>query len=128
MSAEELDTDGLEYLRWSMFDSPDSEGSAYRFMEREPVYILDRMVKRYRFNLNIELAYTSKSVADKILLPKNSAHRIGRGIRLRCVGPKKRQKIIKALIEQGVNRIGVSKETVYFDTDDLKQYGFFLWN
>jgi hypothetical protein len=128
MSAEDLDTDGLEYLRWSMFDSPDSEGSAYRFMEREPVYILDRMVKRYRFNLNIELAYTSKRVADKMVLPKNSPHRIGRGVRLRCVGPKKRQKIIKALIEQGVNRIGVSKETVYFDTDDLKPYGFFLWN
>ena len=44
----ERDTEGLTHLRWSMFDSPDSEGSGYLFMEREPVYILDVVCKMYR--------------------------------------------------------------------------------
>lgn len=41
-----LDIEGLDYLQWSMFDSPDEIGSGYKFMERQPVYILDKIVKR----------------------------------------------------------------------------------
>ena len=42
---DDLDIEGLDYLQWSLFDSPDEKGSGYKFMEREPVYILDRIVK-----------------------------------------------------------------------------------
>ena len=30
---EDMDKEGLSVLKWSMFDSPDSEGSGYLFME-----------------------------------------------------------------------------------------------
>ena len=33
----------------------------------------------------------------------------------------------KALIEFGIERIAVDRETVYFDTDDLKDRAFYLW-
>lgn len=128
ISKEELDDiEGLAYLRWSMFDSPDKKGSGKMFMEREPVFALDRIVRRNRFILDIELGYTSKKVADDMYLATNDSHRVGRAIRIRCVGNKKRMLLVKGLIEEGITRIAVNRETVYFDTDDQKERGFILW-
>lgn len=124
---EEIDTEGLRVLRWSMFDSPDSPGSGYRFMEREPVVALDRAAHYYGYKPNVTLGYTSKAVADNMLLVSNNPHRVGKAIRIRCVGPKKRLKLIRSLMEQGVQRFAVDSETVYFDTEDLKPPSFYLW-
>lgn len=124
---EELDKEGLKVLRWSMFDSPDAEGSGYRFMEREPVIALDRAAHYYRYVPNIVLGYTSKNVADGMRLVSDNPHRVGKAVRIRCVGPKKRLLLIRSLIEQGVQRFAVDRETVYFDTEDLKPPSFYLW-
>jgi hypothetical protein len=124
---EELDREGLSILRWSMFDSPDSEGSGYKFMEREPVVALDRAARYYRFIPNIVLGYTSQTVANKMSLASNDSHRLGKAVRIRCVGPKKRIALIRSLMEQGVQRFAVSNDIVYFDTDDLKPPSFYLW-
>lgn len=124
---EELDTEGLRVLRWSMFDSPDAEGSGYRFMEREPVIALDRAAHYYRYVPNIVLGYTSKNVADGMRLVSDNPHRVGKAVRIRCVGPKKRLLLVRSLIEQGVQRFAVDRETVYFDTEDLKPPSFYLW-
>lgn len=124
---EELDTEGLRVLKWSMFDSPDAEGSGYRFMEREPVIALDRAAHYYRYVPNITLGYTSKPVADKLRLVSDNPHRVGKAVRIRCVGPKKRLLLVRSLMEQGVKRFAVSKDTVYFDTEDLKPPSFYLW-
>jgi hypothetical protein len=119
--------EGLTYLTWDMFDSPDLPNSGYKFMEREPVIILDNIVKKYRISLNIILGYTSKPYADKLKLIRANSHRVGKAIKIRCVGTKKRLTLVKGLIEQGVNRIGVGNEYVYFDTDDLKERAFYIW-
>jgi len=124
---EELDTEGLRVLRWSMFDSPDKEGSGYMFMEREPVVALDRAAHRYEYKPNVILGYTSKVVADKMGLVSTDSHRIGKAVRIRCVGPKKRLKLIRSLMEQGVQRFAIDRETVYFDTDELKAPSIYLW-
>ena len=124
---EELDRDGLKVLRWSMFDSSDVKGSGYRFMEREPVVALDRAASRYGFVPNIILGYTSKFVADRMFLTSNDSHRIGKAVRVRCVGHKKRIKLVRSLMEQGVQRFAVARDFVYFDTDDLKPSAFYLW-
>ena len=34
---------------------------------------------------------------------------------------------MRELVKEGVNRIGVSNEYVYFDTDDLKERAFYIW-
>ena len=54
---DDLDIEGLDYLQWSLFDSPDEKGSGYKFMERQPVYILDRIVKRTRRNFNFRRSW-----------------------------------------------------------------------
>ena len=125
---EELDREGLRVLRWSMFDSPDSEGSGYRFMEREPVIALDRAAHRYEFVPNVTLGYTSKLVADKLNLVSDNSHRIGKAIQIRCVGYKKRLKLVRSLMEQGVQRFAIGKEVVYFDTDEMKPPAIYLWS
>ena len=128
MTKEELQNcEGLTYLTWDMFDSPDSKGSGFRFMEREPVLILDAIVRKTQAVMNVELGYVSKVLADKMGLVSTDSHRVGKAVRLRCVGHKKRMTIIKSLIEFGVERIAVNRETVYFDTDDLKDRAFYLW-
>ena len=124
---EELDTEGLRVLRWSMFDSPDSEGSGYRFMEREPVIALDRASYIHRYIPNVLLGYTTPRVADNLRLVSDSPHRLGKAVRIRCVGAKKRLKLIRSLMEQGVQRFAVDKDLVYFDTDDLKPPSFYIW-
>tara|TARA_R110000822_G_scaffold29350_4_gene86499 strand:- start:1058 stop:1444 length:387 start_codon:yes stop_codon:yes gene_type:complete len=128
MTKEELQNcEGLTYLTWDMFDSPDSKGSGFRFMEREPVLILDAIVRKTQAKMNVELGYVSKIVADKMGLISKDSHRVGKAVRLRCVGCKKRMVIIKALVEFGIERIAVNRETIYFDTDDLKERAFYLW-
>ena len=124
---EELDTEGLKVLRWSMFDSPDSEGSGYRFMEREPVMALDRAAHYHRYIPNIILGYTTPRVADNLRLVSDNPHRLGKAVRIRCVGAKKRLKLIRSLMEQGVQRFAVDRDLVYFDTDDLKPPSFYIW-
>jgi len=124
---EELDREGLRVLRWSMFDSPDKEGSGYMFMEREPVVALDRAAHYYEFIPNIILGYTSKSYADGIGLVSNNSHRVGKAVQIRCVGHKKRLKLVRSLMEQGVQRFSIGREVVYFDTDEMKPPAIYLW-
>ena len=35
--------------------------------------------------------------------------------------------LIRLLILEGVSRIAVSNDVVYYDTDDLKERGLYLW-
>jgi len=124
---EQIDRDGLTKLRWSMFDSPDKKGSGYMFMEREPVIALDRAAQRHRYIPDIILGYTSKVVADNMGLTSNNSHRVGKAIQIRCVGYKKRLKLVRSLMEQGVQRFAIGKEVVYFDTDELKEPAIYMW-
>jgi|TARA_R110000796_G_scaffold31803_2_gene83946 hypothetical protein len=119
--------EGLTFLTWDMFDSPDLPNSGYKFMEREPVLLLDRIVKRTRITLNIILGYTSKPYSDKLKLVRSNSHRVGKAVKIRCVGTKKRITLVQELVKEGVNRIGVSDKYVYFDTDDLKERAFYIW-
>lgn len=121
------DTEGLRVLKWSMFDSLDSEGSGYKFMEREPVVALDRVCHKYRITPTILLGYTSKPVADKMYLPTNDSHRVGMAVRLQCRHYRKRIKMIRGLMEEGVTRFAMSQDALYFDTDPLKPPAFYYW-
>lgn len=122
---KEMDCEGLSVLKWSMFDSPDKLGSGKYFMESEPVFILDEIFKRERLSGYILLGYTSKTYADKIALPSNSGHRVGKSIKFRCINDAKRFKFVRGLIQYGIERIHVSDEWIYFDTDSyLKGHEF----
>lgn len=112
-------TEGLRHLYWELFDSRDAKGSAFRFMEREPVLILDDiMVEFPSWRPAIELGYTSQTYSDLLGLTSFSPYRVGKGVRLRALDSKKRMFIVKNLILRGVDRIAVSEKYVEFDTDN----------
>ena len=123
---EEMDKEGLTILKWSMLDSPDKLGSGKYFMESEPVFILDEVLRKERINAFIMIGYVSKSYADKTALPSNSSHRVGKAIKVRCINKIKRFKIIKGLIQYGIERIQVSNEFIYFDTDNYLKEPLFI--
>jgi len=119
---EEQDTEGLERLKWSMFDCPYQEGTGYRLMERPPVLILDAIAKEQRLRFDVELGYTSPTYADTIGLISSDPHRAGLAVRIRVLNPKKRMQLVKHLILYGVSRIALSRETVYYDMDPLAKH------
>jgi len=94
-------------------------------MESEPVFILDEVFRKERLSGFILQGYVSKSYADKLAIPSNSGHRVGKSIKFRCINPSKRLKLIRGLIQYGIERIQVSDEFIYFDTDNyLKEPSF----
>ncbi len=120
--------EGLRHLYWELFDSPDSPGSAFNYMEREPVLILDDIITEFKqYRLKIDVAYTSKTYADVLGLPTSSPHRVGKAIQLRVTNPRQRMFMVTELIRRGVTRIGVGREHVYFDTDNyLKEDALYI--
>lgn len=117
MTEEEKDCEGLMYLRWSQFDSPDSKGSGKKFMDRETVLLLDRVVHKTKMVLDIRTGYTTPKYASIMGLTTSDPHRIGKAVRIRILNPKKRMRLAKALIEEGVTRIALGREVLYYDTD-----------
>jgi hypothetical protein len=115
---EEMDCEGLSVLKWSMFDSPDKLGSGKYFMESEPVFILDEIFRKERLSGFILQGYVSKTYGDRIAVPENSGHRVGKSIKFKCINKIKRLKFIRGLIQYGIERIQVTNEWIYFDTDN----------
>lgn len=115
----DFNTEGLKHLYWELFDSYDTVGSGYKYMEREPVLILDDIITEHQYyKPAIELGYTSQPFADVLGLPTISPYRVGKGIRLRVLSPKKRMFLVKNLIIRGIERIAISDKFIEFDTDN----------
>lgn len=113
---------GLLHLYWELFDCPKHKGSGFRFMEREPVLILDDILSQFQHYIPlIELGYCSKAYADLLGLPFISPYRVGKGIRLRVTNAQKRMFLVENLIIRGVRRIAVSDNYVEFDLDNYLQ-------
>ena len=125
---ESFNTEGLTHLYWELFDSADAKGSAFRFMEREPVLILDDIIKVFQYwRPQVILGYTSKPVADLLGLPTSSSFRVGKAIRLKAKNPKARMFLVENLIIRGVTRIAVCMDYVEFDTDNyLKKDALYI--
>ena len=114
---KEMDEEGLKVLKWSMFDSPDSLGSGRKYMESDPVRILDLVFRKERLKGYIHLGYTSKPYADRIGLGLESEHRIGKAIKFRCINPSHRFRLVRGLIQYGIERITLYDQSIYFDTE-----------
>lgn len=109
---------GLSNIYWELFDSQDSVGSGFNYMERDIVLVLDDMVRAHpHWRPCIEIAYVSKMVGDLLGLTSWSPYRIGKGIRLKCLNKKKRMFIVTELVLRGIERIAVSDKYIEFDTD-----------
>ena len=127
---EDDDIQGLQKLRWSQFGCKCCRcdvKSGKNFMERLPVLILDDVSREERMRMDITLAYTCKWASDKVhSLPTKDSHRVGLAVRIRVLNTQKRLRLVRGLILRGVTRIGIGRDDVYFDCDDLKEMSLFI--
>ena len=124
---EQDDKEGLQVLKWSMFDCPHlGLGSGKRYMERLPVMILDDICREERLTPNVLLGYVSKSYADRHSLPLRDSHRVGLAVKIKTRCSRVRFKYMRSLIVRGVSRIKINYDFIYFDVDDLQKMGLFV--
>lgn len=69
--------------------------------------------------IEIELGYTSPRYANDHRIVSTNPHRVGKAIKIKCLCPKKRHKLITHLVMKGATSFAVSEKWIYFDTDDL---------
>jgi len=121
--AEDVNRTGLQKLYWDMFNCPfsESKNSGFLFMEREPVLILDDIVRCNSMIRPIIVAgFVSKRYAEFLGLKHHHPLKLGRGVRLRITNSKQRFFWVSELILRGVERIQIDEKNkwIQFDTDN----------
>lgn len=125
----EQQCEGLSYLTWDMFDCPKQVDSGFLYMDRKLVQALDRAIGKSKVNITtkVEIGYATQEHAYRVLkLPTYSAHKSGQAVRIRCTNPKTRKRLVAAMLAEGIQRVGIGREHVYFDTDNTQPEGIFL--
>ena len=115
----------LKYFTLKEFDSPDEPGSGskmdIKFLEK-----LDYARHNAGVPFKINSGYRSKHWNDKILKARiGSSHKLGLAADIRCVNSRDRALIIKALLDVGINRIGIAKTFIHCDVDKQKDQDVF---
>ena len=99
----------LKYFTLKEFDSPDEPGSGSKMNEKF-LEKLDYARHNAGVPFKINSGYRSKHWNNKVLKARlNSSHCKGLAADIRCVNSRDRALIIKALLDVGINRIGIAK-------------------
>ena len=120
----------LKYLTFEQFDCPYSryEDTGYKYMDREILWMLDQAWHLSKIKFKILKGYVSPDGQLRTKELNNSSHLIGRAAEIRCKDPRKRYKMITALLEVGFTRIGFSEDRIYVDNDDMKPDSIWYFN
>jgi len=109
----------LKYFKISEFDSPDEPGSG-KFMSESTLLMLDKTRDLSKTSFVITSGYRTPKHNKKVGGVNGSAHTKGRAVDVKCYSSTGRYKIIKAALEVGFNRIGVSGSFIHLDNDPDK--------
>ncbi len=116
--------DSLRYFELSEFDSPDEIGSGSK-MDINFLQKLDEARHIAQTPFKINSGYRTKEFNEGLLrrgfnASKNSSHLKGFAADIGYNGSRERYLIINALIQVGINRIGIAKTFVHCDVDNSK--------
>ena len=115
----------LKYFTLKEFDSPDEPGSGSKMNEKF-LEKLDYARHNAGVPFKINSGYRSKHWNNKVLKARlNSSHCKGLAADIRCVNSRDRALIIKALLDNGINRIGIAKTFIHCDVDKQKDQDVF---
>ncbi len=115
----------LKYFNLKEFDSPDEPGSGSK-MNKKFLEKLDYARHNAGVPFKINSGYRSKHWNDKILKARiGSSHKLGLAADIRCTNSGDRALIIKALLDVGINRIGIAKTFIHCDVDKQKDQDVF---
>tara|TARA_R100000742_G_C4180010_1_gene15451 strand:- start:44 stop:409 length:366 start_codon:yes stop_codon:yes gene_type:complete len=119
----------LRHFLITEFDSPDSPGSAEKYMDRDFLRMIDAAAHLCKLQFLIVSGYRTKFQNNRWNDSTVSSHLIGKAAIIRCDNSKKRYKMIASLMEVGFSRIAISKDqkTIYVDNDDQKPNMFWLY-
>ena len=115
----------LKYFTLKEFDSPDEPGSGSKMNEKF-LEKLDYARHNAGVPFKINSGYRSAHWNDKILKARiGSSHKLGLAADIHCVNSRDRALIIKALLDVGINRIGIAKTFIHCDVDKQKDQDVF---
>lgn len=111
----------LKYFTLSEFDSPDEPGSGSK-MDKDFLEKLDYARGNAGIPFKITSGYRSEAWNQRVGGRVGSSHtgEVGYAADIACIGSRERQIIIKALMDVGINRIGIGKTFVHCDVDKNK--------
>jgi uncharacterized protein YcbK (DUF882 family) len=83
-------------------------------MDMEFMYLLQKMRDKFGKPMIITSGYRSEMHNQKIKGAKDSPHKLGKAVDIRCYSSKTRYELVKAAMELGL-RIGIYDKHLHFD-------------
>lgn len=96
-------------------------------MDDKLLEVLDNVRELAGIPIVLNCAYRSKSWDIKKGRSGNSSHTRGLAVDIRCTTSTNRYKILNALMELGIPRIGIDDNFIHFDIDDSLPQGV-VWH
>ena len=109
----------LTYFKISEFDSPDEVGSGY-LMNKDFLRRLDTARGIAGIPFKINSGYRTAAHNTKVGGRIGSSHKKGLAVDIAYKGSRERFIIIKALMEVGIDRLGIGKTFIHADVDKVK--------
>ena len=109
------------FFNYEEFDCRLLVGSGQKYMDREFLQMLNEARRLAGIKFKIVEGYKSTKRQHFEGGLTNNPHLIGRAAKIWCIHKEKRYKIITSLLEVGFTRVGIERNYVYVDNDDLKK-------
>ena len=109
----------LTYFTITEFDSPDEVGSGYR-MNKDFIRRLDTARGIAGIPFKINSGYRTAAHNTKVGGRVGSSHKKGLAADIGYYGSRERYLILNALMQVGINRIGIAKTFIHCDVDKNK--------
>ena len=109
----------LTYFTITEFDSPDEVGSGYR-MNKDFIRRLDTARGIAGIPFKINSGYRTAAHNEKVGGRVGSSHKKGLAADIGYYGSRERYLILNALMQVGINRIGIAKTFIHCDVDKSK--------
>jgi zinc D-Ala-D-Ala carboxypeptidase len=109
----------LTYFTITEFDSPDEVGSGYR-MNKDFIRRLDTARGIAGIPFKINSGYRTAAHNTKVGGRVGSSHKKGLAVDIGYYGSRERYLILNALMQVGINRIGIAKTFIHCDVDKNK--------
>ena len=109
----------MKYFKYEEFDSPDIKGSGKK-MDAKLLMMLDRIRDIVGEPLIITSGYRSESWNAKVGGVEGSSHTKGLAVDIAVRNSRMRFKVINAIQEVGITRIGIADNFIHIDIDPDK--------
>lgn len=121
----------MKYFTFKEFDSPDEPGSG-KHMDRDFLDMLDTAREEAGIPFKITSGFRTQAY-NKDLQKRgyqastNSAHLKGCAADIACGNSQKRSIMVRALVNVGFTRLGISKTFIHVDNDSSKTNAIWLY-